>query len=128
MWERFITQPLVDSGEFRRVGERIVPWPAFVATARKDLLGEHQSTIRKMLEIVETESKLFSNSPDAVKIVSERFNMKTEDSKAWFEQVQWNYDFDCPTETTVKLINYLERVKIIDDKGATPSDVWHSLT
>ena len=127
LWERFITQPLVDSGEFRRVGERIVPWPAFVATVRKDLLAEQESTIHQMLKLVEVECEAFSNSPDKIDIVSDRFHMKIEDSAAWFKQLEWNFDFDCPTETTVKLIDYLEQVKIIEDNGATPADVWHSL-
>lgn len=127
LWERFITQPLVDSGEFRRVGERIVPWPAFVVTTRTDVLQQHDASIRKMLEIVETECQRFKESSDATKIVSERFSMKLEDSEQWFQQVEWNRGFECPDETTSKLIDYLEKVKIIDENGATPTDVWHSL-
>ena len=30
MWERFMTQPLVDKGIFRRIGECPTPWPCFV--------------------------------------------------------------------------------------------------
>ncbi len=30
-WEKFMTKPLVDAGQFRRIGDFAAPWPAFVA-------------------------------------------------------------------------------------------------
>ena len=53
LWEKFTTQPLVDSGEFRRIGERIVPWPAFVVCARNEFLANNNVGIRQVLTVVD---------------------------------------------------------------------------
>lgn len=127
LWERFITQPLVDSGEFRRVGERVVPWAAFVVTVRNDVLTKYQSDLRQMLELINEQARNFKSDPNATRIVSEKFNMKAEDSEEWFRRVEWNYDFECPTAMTETLIDYLEKVKIIDQNNAKPADVWHAI-
>ena len=39
MWEKFTTKPLVDSGEWRRVGECVTPWPCFALAATPAALG-----------------------------------------------------------------------------------------
>ena len=51
-WERFTTAPYVQSGEFRRVGERRTLWPAFVICAREDVLADRPDEVKAVLEIV----------------------------------------------------------------------------
>jgi len=61
LWEWFTTKPFVDLQEFRRVGQRIVPWPAFVISVNKNRMNEHGPSIRKILEIVDVYSKRNGN-------------------------------------------------------------------
>ena len=84
LWERYSTQPLVDSGEFRRIGERIVPWPAFVVSVKNEVLDKYDASIRKMLEVVSTECDLFATSCNAVELVSEKYDIKKGDAEQWF--------------------------------------------
>ena len=41
MWERFMTQPLVDKGIFRRIADCPTPWPCFVIAVRNEVLENH---------------------------------------------------------------------------------------
>ncbi len=56
-WERHMTQPLVDAAEFRRIGEREVPWPAFVVAARRDILESRGRELRTVLDIAAAEAR-----------------------------------------------------------------------
>ena len=43
LWDRFMTAPLVDRGEFARIGVQPTPWPAFVIAVHEDLLAGGRS-------------------------------------------------------------------------------------
>ena len=127
LWEKFTTQPLVDAGEFRRVGERIVPWPAFVVSAGQKVIESRGEELVKMLEIVDRYSDNFKNDTDAARIVTEKFDIKKSDSEKWFEHVQWHLGFECPEQTIATIIRYLNEVQIIDRPNASAKDVWTKL-
>ncbi len=52
MWEKFTTKWLVDSGEWRRVGECVTPWPCFVVTARNEFIEQHPDALKAMMEVL----------------------------------------------------------------------------
>lgn len=128
LWERFMTQPLVDNGEFRRIDERIVPWPAFVVSAREEILDSQGTQIRKMLQIVNGYCSNLMCNPNAVELIAERYGLTLSETEKWFKLVEWNLDFDCPRETIERIIGYLERVNIIESNGAAPNDVWFDIS
>lgn len=127
LWERFTTQPLVDDGEFRRVGQREVPWPAFAASANLSVIEKYGDQLRQIFEIVDTSCKRFKSCPDAIDIVSSTFNIKPVDTQAWFEHVQWHAGFERPDETLHKLIGYLQELDLVDEFSGNLDDVWATL-
>ena len=127
LWEKFTTQPLVDAGEFRRIGERVVPWPAFVVAVRQDVIEQMNGKLKALLEIVDRHAGAFKNNPDAPKVVTDQFNIKPADSEKWFDHVQWHKGFECPDETIARIVKYLNEVEIINMPEATSKDVWHQL-
>lgn len=127
LWERFTTQPLVDSGEFRRVGQREVPWPAFAASANLSVLEKYGAQLRQIFEIVDASCMRFKSNPDAIDIVSKTFNIKPDDTAAWFEHVRWHEGFDRPDETLQKLIGYLQKLDLVDEFSGSLNDVWREI-
>lgn len=89
MWEKAMTQPLVDQGEFRRVGECPTPWPCFVIAARREVIEGQPEALRKMLEVIRQESRAFKNSPDVVSLVGERYGIRPSDVSAWLAHTRW---------------------------------------
>ena len=57
MWERFMTQPLVDKGIFRRIADCPTPWPCFVIAVRNEVLENHPKVIDQILDIINTQPK-----------------------------------------------------------------------
>ena len=78
-----MTQPLVDSGEFRRISEREVPWPAFVISARNDFLDTNADALRRALAIVATYCQILRDGDGSAQFVSEACDIAPADAKRW---------------------------------------------
>ena len=128
LWEKYTTKPLVDGGEFRRVGERIVPWPSFVVSIRQDILETRAAEIGQSLQIVQRYAEILKQTPNAVEVISERYNLKPVDTGEWFQATQWSTDFDSPSESLDRVVNYLIRLNIVEAKDRMPAeDLWFDL-
>jgi ABC-type nitrate/sulfonate/bicarbonate transport system substrate-binding protein len=127
LWERYMAQPYVENGEFRRIGERIAPWPAFVVAVRENILAARAIEIRKVFEVVDAECQGLMSNPDAIDLIAARYQLEPHEAREWFAHVRWHIGFDEPTEDLERVIGYLEHVGIVDTEGAKPADVWRSL-
>lgn len=128
LWEKFITQPLVDAGEFRRVGERAVPWPSFVVSARLDYVAEHAATLRAVLEVVRTYAKRFKESQDSAALISRTYNMELADAEAWLAHVQWSSDARCPEVALARVVEALQAQGVVARSApCAMSNIWYSL-
>ena len=127
LWEKFMTKPLVDSGEFRCVGERIVPWPAFVASARREFIESDSERLHRALWVAQESAKSLTEMDNAVDVIAKRFQLQPKDTEKWFAQTQWCFDFACPGTMIEKVIRYLRRLDLVPEKEYDLSEVWHEL-
>ena len=127
LWEKFMTMPLVDSGEFRRVGERVVPWPAFVACARREFIDSDSGRLKRALEITQQSAEDLSKSKDAVQVIASRYDLKPEDTQDWFAHTKWCFNFDCPEQALEKVIRYLRKIELVPDRDYQLTEVWQNI-
>ncbi|MCU0443982.1 MAG: substrate-binding domain-containing protein [Microscillaceae bacterium] len=92
MWEKFMTKPLVDAGEFRRLDECLTPWACFVIAVRDEILAQYPEQIRQILAIIKQAGADFKQNPQAARLVSEKFNLKPIDAQNWFTTTTWASD------------------------------------
>ena len=128
LWEKHMTQPLVDAGEFRRVGERAVPWPAFVVSARRDYLAEHSAALRFVLGVVRSFAKELKIGKDSALLVSRTYDIDLADAESWLEHVQWSGGTECPDDALLTVIDALQAQGVVADQGPDAiTDIWQSL-
>jgi len=126
LWEKHMTQPLVDAGEFRRVGECVVPWPAFVVSARRDYLVDHASAIDTALEIVRPYTERLKSGEDSVQLISETYGIEPDDVRSWLAHVQWSRSSDCPEDALKRVVDALKSQGIVEsDAESDVSDLWY---
>ncbi|TXB62784.1 methyltransferase domain-containing protein [Phaeodactylibacter luteus] len=88
MWEKYTTKPTVDSGEWRRVGECVTPWPCFVMVARKEVFSCQQPELLQLMHQIR--QLMDSLSPEQHKAyISRRFKLQPQDVDAWYAQTEW---------------------------------------
>ncbi len=114
MWEKAMIQPLVDAGEFRRVGECPTPWPCFVIAARDEVIRQRPAALRRMLSVINRASKDFMQRPDAVSLVTERYGIKPADAQAWYAHTRWSTGEGLPPGTLPLVMQTLTDLRLIE--------------
>lgn len=113
-WERFMTQPYVDTGEFRRIGELLTPWPCFMIAVRDEILETRKDEVKTILDIINLEAATLQKSPVAAKTISERYQLKLPDVQTWLSKTDWNTDFSISNETITTVLSSLHRANVIE--------------
>ena len=114
MWERFTTKPLVDNGTFRRVGNCPTPWPCFVIAVRNEVLEKHHKEVKKVLDIINYQTKDFKNIKNIDKILAKRYEQKLEDIQKWLKITTWNEGKPITKNLITRIQNKMVRFSVIE--------------
>ena len=90
MWDRFMTQPIVDKGIFRRIGVCPTPWPCFMIVAQKNFYTENKAVVNHLLEIINRTTAEFKLIPSIDRTLANIFNQKLEDIQQWLQITKWS--------------------------------------
>lgn len=118
MWEKFMTKPIVDRGEFRRVGEIDTPWPCFVVAASNAILDKHPDALQRMLSVINQASSAFSQRHDAAALVAKGFDLQEEDAREWLARTKWANDSEISVAMLEQVLDTLSEVGAIATKPA----------
>ena len=88
-WEKFTTKFLVDSGEWRRIGEVPTPWPCFSIAATQEVLSKRSTDLLNVLELVREEAINLRNDEACARIIGSMYDQKEEDVREWLSGVSW---------------------------------------
>ena len=114
MWEKFTTKPLVDEKIFRRLGDCPTPWPCFVIAVRDEFILNEKETLQNILKTINAITSSFKEISQIDRIISERYQQKNEDVKAWLELTEWSQKNIDP-ETVEAVQNQLLKLNICYD-------------
>jgi ABC-type nitrate/sulfonate/bicarbonate transport system substrate-binding protein len=87
-WEKFMTKPLVDSGRFRRVGEFVAPWPAFVVCASDAALAKRKPIGAALGRVLAAAAELAAKS-NAAAAIADRYGLLPGDARDWLAATRW---------------------------------------
>lgn len=90
MWDRFMTQPVIDKGIFRRIGVCPTPWPCFLIVARKEFYENNKAAVSHTLEIINQTTREFKMIPSIDKTLASVFNQELEDIRQWLQITKWS--------------------------------------
>ena len=88
-WEKYTTKPYVDSGQLRRIGQYVTPWPCFQIAATDHILKIHPEAVKSVLKSIYFIANQFMNSLIAVENVAERYKLELADAEQWFFCTEW---------------------------------------
>ena len=113
-WERYTTSPYVQSGEFRRLDDRLTPWPAFVVCVSAKALADKSESIKRLLNQVNEICQQLSTDEAATQAtIADRYQLAPEKVAQWWETTQWNVGWNIEEAPVVKAVNYLRRLELI---------------
>lgn len=120
-WERFMTQPYVDLGEFKRIGVRLTPWPCFMIAARESLIEESPEAVRTILSIINEETAELATSSNAVSLIADRYELATDEVEHWLSRTEWNHQPEIDSAIITTVIQALAKADIIS-QGDTAAE------
>ncbi|MEO1260341.1 MAG: substrate-binding domain-containing protein [Bacteroidota bacterium] len=115
-WEKFMTKPYVDNGEFRRIGETLTPWPCFMIAARNERIRRSGHALKAMLEVISKTCADLMKNKSAVPLIARRYGLQEEDVAVWFSLTSWNTKNEPQPAPLKKVIKALLKAGIIDEK------------
>lgn len=89
MWEKYTTKPTVDSGEWRRVGVCVTPWPCFVLVAREDIIEQQQPALLELMHDIRQRLQQ-ADRGEKLDFISTHFKLQPEDVENWYAQTTWS--------------------------------------
>ncbi len=115
LWERLMTRPLIDSGEWRQIGVRPSPWPAFLIAARPEIIDAHGELLHDMLTVVARRCHEMKADRDAtVSYVSTTFGLEPERVGPWLDETRWRCAPEVSGLALEQAIDMLHRVGVTD--------------
>ena len=123
-WEKYTTKPWVDSGQLRRIGEFVTPWPCFVIAATNAVLERSPQAIIAMLEVIHASCRSFMQRTDFVPLVSQRYGQQPKDVERWFHTTEWATHGWVSNKMLRSVVYNLKVAGIISADEQAPELVW----
>ena len=89
LWEHFTTQPAVDAGAFRRIGDFVSPWPAWTLCGRRGIPDAVRGALDSLLGQVALQARRLRASDTAAATIANRYGLEPEAVGRWLETTQW---------------------------------------
>lgn len=115
LWEKYTTKPWVDSNQMKRIGEVPSPWPCFAIIATNKALAEFEELIIRLRDLVYQESINLQTSTTAIEDISEKYELRGADVKAWFAQTSWAVKPEISKSQIEKSMSIMKELGIISD-------------
>lgn len=123
-WEKYTTKPYVDSGQLRRVGEFVTPWPCFVIVATDDILESEPDSVTRMLRTIHDSCDVFMQSDDYIDMVAERYEQTRKDVERWYHATEWAIHGWVSDKMLRSVIHNLKEAEIVAADAIIPDLVW----
>jgi len=116
MWEHFTTKPLVDNGTFRIIDDCPTPWPCFVVAVRNEVLENNFDEVKKVLDIINTETKDFKKINNIDKTLANSYEQQIEDIQEWLKITEWNDGKPITENLITHIQNKMIQFNVINEK------------
>lgn len=114
LWEKYTTKPLVDSGEWRRVGEVVTPWPAFVVTTRSAWADRNADELTRVLSVLDRRAlEAYADHQGTAAAVATRYGLQRTDAQTWLASTQWSPKAPITEATELSVIENLRDAGVL---------------
>ena len=120
LWEKYTTQPFVDQGKCRRVGEVVTPWPCFAVAVSSKALEGNKELLQKVLQIVGATAKEIKDGNKWSEIAW-RYGLNPESAESWLSETEWNYTGELAEGPFESAVDCLSEMALI---GREQKESW----
>jgi sulfonate transport system substrate-binding protein len=89
LWERFTTEPEVEAGKLRRIGDFVAPWPAWVLCAHEVVWANRRTDVLRVFAAATGAAQRLSRDPGRTSLLAARYGLREAAVSAWLERTEW---------------------------------------
>ncbi|ARN77157.1 ABC transporter substrate-binding protein [Nonlabens spongiae] len=115
LWERYMTQPIVDKGIFKRLETIATPWPSFVIAATQDCIAEKEMALAKMMQVINNYTVDFKEIPNIDVTIASHYDLQVGDVQQWLMRTEFS-DGQLWESTVDIILEEFQNTGIIDKK------------
>ena len=119
LWEKYTTQPFVDQGKCKRIGEVLTPWPCFVIAVRTEILQHEAALLQAILPIIQKRAQELKNSDDAAEVLAWRYALKKDEVTSWLSKTEWSDQLDVDQKDIQHVVETLHELNLVTDEEQT---------
>jgi ABC-type nitrate/sulfonate/bicarbonate transport system substrate-binding protein len=119
LWEKYTTQPFVDQGKCKRIGEVLTPWPCFVIAVRTEILQHEAALLQAILPIIQKRAQELKNSEDAAEVLAWRYALKKDEVTSWLSKTEWSDQLDVDQKDIQHVVETLRELNLVTDEEQT---------
>jgi len=123
LWEKYTTQPFVDQGKCKRIGEVYTPWPCFVIAVRNEVLAQDEVLLNTVIRMVQERAAQLKAAPDTPEVLAWRYALKQGEASEWLAQTEWS---SAPTMDRSAIQTTVETLLDLDLLSAQEAENWPS--
>lgn len=113
LWEKFMTQPWVDAGDFDRVGILPTPWPCFVWVAHLNTLQNHAEALQRLQQLLNQAAQSMMFQPQVVEILAHQYNLQPTAVQEWLSLTTWAQDNHLEKTKLANIVQTLQQVGVL---------------
>ena len=83
LWEKYVTSPLVHSGEFRRIDTIDTPWPSFAIAAHVDTVAARTRDLDHLIVVAQRAANDFAKHSSASAQLESHYGLTRRDAGDW---------------------------------------------
>jgi len=115
LWEKYTTKPVVDRGEWRRIGEVPTPWPAFVFAATPEVARGERALLDGLIATIGAYCARVMADPDtSIPYIATQQGLREEDVRAWFATTEWRCESRVDRGSIDHAASVLARIGVIE--------------
>jgi sulfonate transport system substrate-binding protein len=119
LWEKYTTQPFVDQGKCKRIGEVLTPWPCFVIAVRTEILQQEAALLQAILPIIQKRAQELKNSADSAEVLAWRYALKKDEVTAWLSKTEWSDQLEVNQKDIQHVVETLHELNLVTDEEQT---------
>lgn len=116
LWEKFMTQPLIDTKIFKRIGICPTPWPCFAIVASKNAITTKLDDIKKIVSLINNKTAKFKEDKSNVKHIALKYHLEPYFVEEWLQKTVWSQKHFTELELN-KVQNQLLALNLINKKS-----------
>ena len=118
LWERYMTAPLVATGEMRRVDIVPTPWPGFTMAATEEILAVEDTAVRRAIIIASDMASELHVDPTSPLRIRRRYGLDEGIAAEWLGLTSWANPGPVPDDVLIDVVDRLLIAGVLPDPPA----------